>query len=50
MVGDELLSRGQRVKHAVVICNLGTSTDVRHITSLRQVVYVQRIRCIKDSP
>jgi hypothetical protein len=28
----------------------GRSTDVRHITSLRQVVYVQRIRCVKNSP
>jgi hypothetical protein len=32
---------------------LGTtdrSTDVKHITSLRQVVYVQRIRCGEGSP
>jgi hypothetical protein len=33
----------------------GSSADVRHtyityITSLRQFVYVQQIRCIKDSP
>jgi hypothetical protein len=26
------------------------STDVQHITSLHQIVYVQWIRCIKDSP
>jgi hypothetical protein len=26
------------------------STDVQHITSLHQIVYVQRIRCIKNSP
>jgi hypothetical protein len=26
------------------------STDVKHIISLHQIVYVQRIRCIKDSP
>jgi hypothetical protein len=33
-----------------VLGTTGRSTDVRHITSLRLVVYVQRIRCIKDSP
>jgi hypothetical protein len=26
------------------------STDVQHITSLHQIAYVQRIRCIKNSP
>jgi hypothetical protein len=26
------------------------STDVQHITSLHQIEYVQRIRCIKNSP
>jgi hypothetical protein len=29
-------------------CTMGRSAYVRHITSLRQVVYVQRIRCIKN--
>jgi hypothetical protein len=26
------------------------STDVQHVTSLHQIAYVQRIRCIKNSP
>jgi hypothetical protein len=26
------------------------STDVQHITSLHQIAYVRRIRCIKNSP
>jgi hypothetical protein len=26
------------------------STDVQHITSLHQIAYLQRIRCIKNSP
>jgi hypothetical protein len=26
------------------------STDVQHITSLHQIAYMQRIRCIKNSP
>jgi hypothetical protein len=29
---------------------ISQSTDVRHITSLHQIPYVQRIRCIKNSP
>jgi hypothetical protein len=32
------------------IRTISQSTDVQHITSLRQIVYVQRIRCIKNSP
>jgi hypothetical protein len=33
----------------ILLGTTGRNTDVRHITSLRQVVYVQRIRCSKES-
>jgi hypothetical protein len=32
------------------IRTISQSTDVQHITSLYQIAYVQRIRCIKNSP
>jgi hypothetical protein len=32
------------------IRTVSQSTDVQHITSLHQIAYVQRIRCIKNSP
>jgi hypothetical protein len=36
----------------LITCIRTTSrnTDVQHITSLHQIAYVQRIRCIKNSP
>jgi hypothetical protein len=32
------------------IRTVSQSTDVQHITSLYQIAYVQRIRCIKNIP
>jgi hypothetical protein len=32
------------------IRTVSQSTDVQRITSLHQIAYVQRIRCIKNSP
>jgi hypothetical protein len=32
------------------IRTISQSTDAQHITSLHQIAYVQRIRCIKNSP
>jgi hypothetical protein len=32
------------------IRTISQSTDVHHITNLHQIAYVQRIRCIKNSP
>jgi hypothetical protein len=32
------------------IRTISQSTDVQHITSLHQIAYLQRIRCIKNTP